>query len=102
MIILGRKKKTKNVPRPDSSNFEHSFELKGVFEKSQGISQSIRIKGGGGFAIPLDYHKLVGISSDDKEDANSLFVESQTLDLFLEETTFMRRMDEQENVIKKQ
>lgn len=42
-----------------------------------------------GIAVPLDYSKLAGISSDEEEGINSAVTESRTSDPVLEDTTSM-------------
>lgn len=62
--------------------------------------------------MPLDYQKLVGISSDKEEGTNSTVIESQTSNSFLEDTAsaymtqgnpkeFKKRMDKHEKIFHK-
>lgn len=84
MITLEKKKKkkTRSIPQSDSLESEYSSSLKSLLSNIRDVFQNIWLQKG--VPVPLDYRKIVGISSNEEEVINSTVAKSQTFDLFLE------------------
>lgn len=69
---MRNKKKKMSVPQTDSSDSEHSLELKSVFSDIHSVFRNTWLQKG--VIVSLDYLKMAEISSDEEATNNSTVV----------------------------